>query len=671
MLPLLIIFIIRGIVSFFDFLVYRLFGFRILSPRQWRTSPSIMSSSTTVHDELELYLQTIFESYDSSSNLSSAHIPKRPKLSDDGVNEKKFVGDSTSTFQLGVDPFPEDEISEKQLDALVKTLSMESSKDKKVQPRIPVSLKTKYELFTMQNFQKRSCLVIEELSSLVKKASAGKRKKNNENNDSDNGGETVPALQGKALRELLRCPISQGTLCDAITLKCGHSFSRISLARCLDHQTTCPLCRMEMGKGYVSLFKLNFKLNQVVRLIDGRKDTERRATEHAEEYCDSPESGKDRKSLGDHLEVSDEETGVRTDDLNIGGRSRSSSSVLHSASQNSDVDQPWVPIFVCSFVLPGQKFPLHVFEPRYRLMLRRAYESERRTIGMAPHIRGPNPYPDMGTELLIQDINMQSDGRMFVNCTGHRTFKVVERGMRDGYHIAKVQYCYDPTKADLFNCDYQGTPQAIIDEIKNVISSAARIAQTCPEYSTVESIPKTAKEICPSLLGHSALSADTSRTLTANNAVDDQNSCVGSSAQKSQEVTEAANDGPSTEEVVTVQSQSSSSVAPVEMSRSIKDICRDLNNAYHKCSGRHLKPPSCEWTVHILNEMVTKSYRALKETLREPYLVFDMHNISNHHLRAKVASFFLYLYAWKFETKPLFSAEAMHMRHLISNCPQS
>lgn len=41
-----------------------------------------------------------------------------------------------------------------------------------------------------------------------------------------------------------------------------------------------------------------------------------------------------------------------------------------------------IPVFVCVLALPHSTCPLHVFEPRYRLMIRRAIETDSRTFGM-------------------------------------------------------------------------------------------------------------------------------------------------------------------------------------------------------------------------------------------------------------------------------------------------
>lgn len=44
-----------------------------------------------------------------------------------------------------------------------------------------------------------------------------------------------------------------------------------------------------------------------------------------------------------------------------------------------------VPIFVCVLAVPYCVCPLHVFEPRYRLMMRRTVETEYRTFGMCSY----------------------------------------------------------------------------------------------------------------------------------------------------------------------------------------------------------------------------------------------------------------------------------------------
>ena len=45
--------------------------------------------------------------------------------------------------------------------------------------------------------------------------------------------------------------------------------------------------------------------------------------------------------------------------------------------------------------------------------------------------------------LEIRDDQFFPDGRSVVDAVGGRRFKVLERGMRDGYHTAKVEFLQD------------------------------------------------------------------------------------------------------------------------------------------------------------------------------------------------------------------------------------
>lgn len=47
-----------------------------------------------------------------------------------------------------------------------------------------------------------------------------------------------------------------------------------------------------------------------------------------------------------------------------------------------------IPIFVCTVAYPGMPCPLHVFEPRYRLMMRRCVETGTKKFGMCTYEHG-------------------------------------------------------------------------------------------------------------------------------------------------------------------------------------------------------------------------------------------------------------------------------------------
>lgn len=50
---------------------------------------------------------------------------------------------------------------------------------------------------------------------------------------------------------------------------------------------------------------------------------------------------------------------------------------------------------------------------------------------------------DIGTMLEIRDMQYFPDGRSVVDCMGSRRFRVIERGTRDGYNTAKVEFLTD------------------------------------------------------------------------------------------------------------------------------------------------------------------------------------------------------------------------------------
>jgi Lon protease-like protein len=102
-----------------------------------------------------------------------------------------------------------------------------------------------------------------------------------------------------------------------------------------------------------------------------------------------------------------------------------------------------IPIFVCTTAFPTIRCPLHIFEPKYRLMIRRCMESGSRQFGMCVRFDGSTneeDYSDYGCMLEIRDVQFFPDGRSVVDTVGGKRFKIVSRGQLDGYFTAKVEY---------------------------------------------------------------------------------------------------------------------------------------------------------------------------------------------------------------------------------------
>jgi len=99
--------------------------------------------------------------------------------------------------------------------------------------------------------------------------------------------------------------------------------------------------------------------------------------------------------------------------------------------------------------------PLHVFEPRYRLMMRRALDGNRQ-FGMVMYNRSGAPqgalgrvhFMEYGTVLEITNMQILNDGRSYVETRGVGRFRIKEYSMLDGYYVGRVERVEDVSLAE-------------------------------------------------------------------------------------------------------------------------------------------------------------------------------------------------------------------------------
>lgn len=112
-----------------------------------------------------------------------------------------------------------------------------------------------------------------------------------------------------------------------------------------------------------------------------------------------------------------------------------------------------LPIFPLGVVLfPGMPLPLHIFEPRYRLMIGRALQSDK-TFGVAQIIEGQEgasgTWPaTIGTTAEILEVTPFADGRMNVQTIGGRRFRILSIREEDEYIIAQCEWVEDDEPQD-------------------------------------------------------------------------------------------------------------------------------------------------------------------------------------------------------------------------------
>ena len=71
------------------------------------------------------------------------------------------------------------------------------------------------------------------------------------------------------------------------------------------------------------------------------------------------------------------------------------------------------------------------------------------------HARRSSSFSDYGTLLFIRGLVYTPDGRSIVDTIGQQRFRVIERGIRDEYDVARVQLIKDdPIEQEEFNGMY-------------------------------------------------------------------------------------------------------------------------------------------------------------------------------------------------------------------------
>ena len=233
----------------------------------------------------------------------------------------------------------------------------------------------------------------------------------------------------EAARTELECHVCYGLMLDPLTTACGHTFCRKCVARILDHSNLCPICRrrLPMPPG-VQAEPCNKRISLI---LDGLV----------------PEL------VAQRIAAAVQEEAMKDDDN--------------------------IALFPCTLAYPLMPTFLHIFEPRYRLMVRRAIESGDRKFGMVMYNHSHQPQDQLGqchfmqygTLLHIERMDLLPDGRSVIETKGISRFKVLEHSTRDGYTIGRIQRIDDislPEEEALEARETAGSPPAADDPVGQI-----------------------------------------------------------------------------------------------------------------------------------------------------------------------------------------------------------
>lgn len=220
------------------------------------------------------------------------------------------------------------------------------------------------------------------------------------------------------------CTLCLKLLYEPITTPCGHSFCKSCLFQSMDRSNRCPLCRTVL---FVSprTSSISVTLNNIIQK-------------------NFPEEYEERK-------------------------------LEHEGLINFGVDL--MPLFVMDVVLPCQKLRLNIFEPRYRLMVRRIMEGNRR-MGMAIIDSTGSP-ADFACEVEITECEPLPDGRFYLEVEGRRRFRILKSWDQDGYRVAEVEWVRDiyPPEGTSGRADLQELTNTVAAYALSWLSKAKEASQ--------------------------------------------------------------------------------------------------------------------------------------------------------------------------------------------------
>ncbi|TMW51768.1 hypothetical protein DOY81_003149 [Sarcophaga bullata] len=202
------------------------------------------------------------------------------------------------------------------------------------------------------------------------------------------------------------CVLCCRTFWKPVITPCGHTYCLVCLDRCMDYTSSCPLCMSPLVEPSLNMYQ---GASSPVPLMLTKRPVTKFLEAAMKRFIPDSYNKRFRQEM---------------------------------------VLEPSVPIFICTTAFPYVPCPLFVYEPRYRLMVRRAVESGEKQFGIVQPHSGKSRYYDYGCILDIRDCVLLGDGCSILSTIGCKRFKILARSEKDGYETAKVEYIHDETIPD-------------------------------------------------------------------------------------------------------------------------------------------------------------------------------------------------------------------------------
>lgn len=145
-----------------------------------------------------------------------------------------------------------------------------------------------------------------------------------------------------------------------------------------------------------------------------------------------------------------------------------------------------IPLFPLNTVLfPGMVLPLRIFEPRYRLMVRRALDGDRQfgvaLIQEGQEVGAPATPYDVGTLAEIQGHEVMDDGQIMIVCVGLRRFRIERKVEGEPYQQAEVSILDEGDPEDFTDADLMDDAGTQLGEYLKRLGSVTNLQIALPD----------------------------------------------------------------------------------------------------------------------------------------------------------------------------------------------
>jgi Lon protease-like protein len=145
-----------------------------------------------------------------------------------------------------------------------------------------------------------------------------------------------------------------------------------------------------------------------------------------------------------------------------------------------------IPLFPLNIVLfPGMVLPLRIFEPRYRLMIRRCLDGDRQfgvaMIKEGEEVGGPAVTVATGTLAEISGFELMPDGQFMLVCVGLRRFKIHSRVPGEPYAQAEIEILEEGDPNDPVDEELLGKATRTLEEYLTALGNITNLSVTVPK----------------------------------------------------------------------------------------------------------------------------------------------------------------------------------------------